>query len=93
MHLYRDNLLYLPIENEIVFMNRQSFLYKVYDLYYDGFRHMRLGRTLWTVILIKLFIIFVVLKLFFFPNFLKEHAKDGDKAGYVAGEMIERMNK
>ena len=50
---------------------------------------MRLGRTLWAIILIKLFIIFVVLKLFFFPNFLKTHAA-GDEAGYVATELTDR---
>ena len=70
-------------------MQKDSFLYKVYNLYYDGFRHMRLGRTLWAIILIKLFIIFAVLKVFFFPNFLKQHAK-GDEAGYVATELVER---
>ncbi len=70
-------------------MNKSSFLYKVYDLYVDGFRHMRLGKTLWAIILIKLFVIFVVLKLFFFPNFLKQNAK-GDEAGYVATELIDR---
>jgi hypothetical protein len=70
-------------------MRKDSFLYRVYDLYADGFRSMRLGRTLWVIILIKLFIIFVVLKLFFFPNFLKTHAGD-DKAGYVAGSLVER---
>ena len=70
-------------------MQKDSFLYKVYDLYYDGFRSMRLGRTLWVIILIKLVIIFVVLKLFFFPDFLKQNAK-GDEAGYVATELTER---
>ena len=70
-------------------MQKDSFLYRVYNLYYDGFRHMRLGRTLWAIILIKLFIIFAVLKVFFFPNFLKQHAK-GDEAGYVATELVER---
>ena len=72
-------------------MQKDSFLYKVYNLYYDGFRHMRLGRTLWAIILIKLFIIFAVLKVFFFPNFLKQHAK-GDEAGYVATELVDRAN-
>ncbi|MCR5578109.1 MAG: DUF4492 domain-containing protein [Prevotella sp.] len=72
-------------------MNKRSFLYRVYDLYVDGFRHMRLGKTLWAIILIKLFIIFVVLKLFFFPNFLKQHAK-GDEASYVATELVERAS-
>ena len=43
-------------------MRKDSFIYRVFDLYYDGFRHMKLGRTLWAIILIKLFIIFVILK-------------------------------
>ena len=68
-------------------MRKDCFLYRVFDLYYDGFKNMKLGRTLWAIILIKLFIIFVVLKLFFFPNFLKEHA-NGDEAGYVATKLL-----
>lgn len=71
-------------------MNKQSFFYKVYDLYYDGFRHMKLGRTLWAIILIKLFIMFAILKVFFFPNFLKEHAPQGGESDFVATEMIDR---
>ena len=70
-------------------MKKDNFTYRVFDLYYDGFRNMRLGRTLWAIILIKLFIIFAILKVFFFPNFLKEQAK-GDEAGYVATELVER---
>ena len=73
-------------------MNRKGFLYRVYDLYADGFRHMTLGRTLWAVILIKLFIIFAILKVFFFPNFLKEHAPEGGESDYVACEIIERAS-
>ena len=72
-------------------MAKENFLSKVFHLYYDGFRSMTLGKTLWVIILIKLFIIFVVLKLFFFPNFLKQHA-DGDEAGFVAGELVERAS-
>ena len=59
----------------------------IYRLYYEGFRDMRLGKTLWTVILIKLFIIFVVLKLFFFPDHLKQHAVGGDRATYVCSQL------
>ena len=70
-------------------MNKRGFFYRTFDLYYDGFRSMRLGKTLWAIILIKLFIIFVVLKLFFFRNFLKQHA-EGDEASYVATELTER---
>ena len=70
--------------------NEGGFLYRVFDLYYDGFRHMKLGRTLWAIILIKLFIIFVILKLFFFPNFLSRHAEKGQEADYVATELLHR---
>lgn len=73
-------------------MNRKSVLYRVYDLYADGFRSMKLGRTLWAIILIKLFIIFVILKLFFFPNFIKEHAEQGQESEFVATEMIDRVS-
>lgn len=69
-------------------MKKQGFFYKVYDLYYDGFRHMRLGRTLWTIILIKLFVIFVILKFFFFPNFIKQHADEGGEAEFVATQVL-----
>ena len=68
-------------------------LYKVYRFYIDGFRSMTVGRVLWTVILIKLVVIFLVLKLFFFPDVLKQKAGDGDRAGYVARELIERSHK
>ena len=59
----------------------------VWQFYYDGFRSMTLGRVLWTIILIKLFIIFVVLKLFFFPNYIKEHAEEGNEAEFVFREL------
>ena len=72
-------------------MRKDHFLYRVYDLYVDGFRHMRLGRTLWAIILIKLFIIFVVLKVFFFPNFLKQHAEKGGEADFVM-EQFEKVS-
>ena len=71
-------------------MRKDGLLYRAFDLYYDGFRHMTLGRTLWAVILVKLVIIFVVLKLFFFPNFIGQHAEDGEEANFVAGELMKR---
>lgn len=64
----------------------------MFDLYYDGFRSMKLGRTLWAIILIKLFVIFVILKLFFFPNFLKTHAAKGEEPDFVASEVIDRAS-
>ena len=77
----------MPQKFSTIYMAKESFLSKVFHLYYDGFRSMTLGKTLWAIILIKLFIIFVVLKLFFFPNFLKQHA-DGNEAEYVATQLL-----
>ena len=69
-------------------MTKNSFFYKVYDLYADGFRHMTLGRTLWTIIIIKLVVIFAILKVFFFPNFIKQHAEEGQEAEFVATQVL-----
>ena len=74
-------------------MGKTSFLYRVFDLYYDGFKHMTLGRTLWAVILVKLFIIFLILKLFFFPNFIKQNAPEGKEAEFVEQQIMKRTGE
>ena len=58
-------------------------LKRIYHFYAEGFRNMTWGKTAWLVIFIKLFIFFIILKIFFFPNFLKEkynltHLSTGD---------------
>ena len=55
-------------------------LRKVIRFYVEGFREMTVGRTLWAIILIKLFILFAVLKVFL-PDLLA--AKSPRKAGCV----------
>lgn len=71
-------------------MAKDGFWYRAFHLYYDGFHSMTLGKTLWTVILVKLFIMFAILKVFFFPNFLSSHAEKGGEADFVASELIDR---
>jgi len=71
-------------------MPKTNFLHKVFHLYYDGFRNMTLGRTLWAIILIKLFIMFAILKVFFFPSFIGQHADEGDEPEFVASQMLDR---
>ena len=72
-------------------MRKDCFLYRAFDLYYDGFRHMTLGRTLWAIIIVKLVIIFAILKVFFFPDYIGEHAEKGGEAEFVATEMAGRQ--
>lgn len=63
---------------------------RIWHFYYDGFRNMSWwGRKVWIIIIIKLFIIFAVLKLFFFPDFLKSNfSNDKDRSEYVMDQLI-----
>ncbi len=61
----------------------------IFRFYRDGFRQMTLGRTLWAIILLKLVVIFVVLKGFFFPDFLRGTPEE--KGGTVASELTQRL--
>ncbi|MHB8123693.1 MAG: DUF4492 domain-containing protein [Desulfuromonadaceae bacterium] len=57
---------------------------QLYLFYREGFRSMVVGRTLWKIIILKLFIMFAVLKIFFFPNYLKTNfSTERDRAGHV----------
>lgn len=66
-----------------------AFMRRVADLYVDGFRSMTVGRKLWAPIIIKLILLFGVMKLFFFPNILNErYDNDADKAAAVRTQLI-----
>ena len=65
-------------------------LSKVYAFYRDGFRSMTVGRSLWLLILIKLFVVFVLLKGLFFPNFLGQFKSGQERNDYVRKQLIER---
>lgn len=70
-----------------------GFWARVVDLYADGFRSMTLGKTLWLIIAIKLFVFFVIIKVLFFPNFLSSMSSDDEgKAQYVRQQMVDRAH-
>ena len=64
-------------------MTNRNPIYRVYRFYADGFRAMTLGRTLWAVVLLKLLIMFGILKLFFFPDTLGGFENERQKGDYV----------
>jgi len=65
-------------------------LKNIFQFYYQGFRSMTVGRRLWVIIILKLIVMFFILKLFFFPNFLKTKFKtDQARSNYV----IEQLTK
>ena len=70
---------------------RKGFWARAVDLYVDGFRSMTVGKTLWLIIAIKLFIFFVIIKILFFPNFLSSKSdNDEGKAQYVREQLLDR---
>ncbi len=62
--------------------------YKIYRFYRDGFKKMTVGKTLWKIIFIKLIVMFAVLKVFFFPNYLKTNfSTDQQRADHVIHQL------
>lgn len=65
-------------------MSQHSFFRKAVSMYVDGFRDMTVGKRLWALILIKLALLFLVFRLFFFPDLLEEnYDNDTDRAQAV----------
>lgn len=58
---------------------------RIINFYIDGFRNLdKVSIKLWIIIGIKLFIMFAILKLFFFPDFLNSRFDtDKEKSEYV----------
>jgi hypothetical protein len=65
-------------------------LNRLFFFYYEGFRNMSLwGRKVWIIILIKLFIMFAILKIFFFQDFLnRKYDNDKQRSEYVLEQII-----
>jgi len=74
-------------------MMKNSYPARIVRFYLDGFRRMTLGKTLWKLIIIKLIIMFAILKLFFFPDFLaKNFDTDQQRADHVFSQLRDRQS-
>ncbi len=72
-------------------MTTPAIFHKLYIFYRDGFKNMTIGKTLWIIVLVKLFIMFFVLRIFFFPNFLKSNFNDDkSRSNHVGQELIDK---
>ena len=71
-------------------MKIKTIPYNIFRFYYNGFKSMTVGKKLWLIILIKLFVMFLVFKLFFFPNYLNTHFKTNEeKSQYVIEQLTQ----
>lgn len=65
---------------------------KIWRFYADGFRSMTVGRQLWALILVKVALLFLVFKLFFFPDLLeRDYGSDPERAEAVRSSLLERQ--
>lgn len=65
-----------------------NILTRVARFYLDGFRGMTVGRQLWALIIIKVLILFGILKIFFFPDVLGNATPEGSSKGETAKAII-----
>ena len=68
-----------------------SLFFRVFRFYRDGFRAMDVGRTLWIVIVVKLIVIFAMLRLLFFAPALGG-MDSSERAATVMERMTERVD-
>lgn len=65
-------------------------LKSVWNFYYEGFRDMTVGRSLWLLIIIKVIVIFGIIKFFFFPDILqRDFETDEQRADHVRKELTQ----
>jgi hypothetical protein len=56
----------------------------IYLMYYEGFKNMKVGRTLWKLIFIKLAVILIFLKYFVHDtNFKTQYTTQEEKINFV----------
>jgi len=61
--------------------------------YIDGFRQMKVGKKLWLLIGIKLLILFGIMKVFFFPNYLKTTYHDDEARSQYLMEHLTKEKR
>ena len=66
-------------------------LNRIFYFYLDGFRSMTVGKRLWLIILVKLFVMFAILKIFFFQDYLgSKFDSDKEKSEYVLEQLTKK---
>lgn len=61
----------------------------IYNFYRDGFKNMTWGRQLWWIILLKLILLFLVLRVFFFKPVLAGKS-EVQKIEHVSEQLIKQ---
>lgn len=62
-------------------------------IYIDGFKNMTTGKVLWKIIAFKFVAFILIMKVFFFPNFLKTNFSTDDERSQHVLENLTQGNK
>ena len=68
-------------------MDVRNTITNIWKFYADGFRNMTWGRTLWWLILLKVVVLFLVLRMFFFHPVLGGKTEE-QKIEHVGKELM-----
>lgn len=70
----------------------KNYLLSIWEFYRDGFREMTWGKPLWILIFLKVIVLFLVLRLFFFEPVLAGKT-DEQKIEHVGNQLTEKHLK
>ena len=70
-------------------MKIKNTITSIWNFYRDGFRNMTWGRPLWGLIFLKVIILFLVLRLFFFQPILAGKSEE-EKINHVGTELTQQ---
>lgn len=63
----------------------------IWNFYVEGFRNMTWGRQLWWLILLKVVMLFALLRAFFFTPVLSGKS-ESERSDYVGEQLLEAEN-
>lgn len=70
-------------------MKSENVVQRIWKFYLSGFRDLsNWGKQVWIIILVKLFIMFVILRIFFFPDFLKSNYNTDEERSEHVMEIL-----
>ena len=71
-----------------MFMGKIRNVSDFFGMYVEGFKNLTWGKPLWIIILVKLFIMFAIVRVFLFPNILNSRFHtDKEKSEHVLREL------
>ena len=70
------------------FVLKSNIFKNIFYLYIDGFKNMKTGKLLWKIIAFKFIVFILIMKVFFFPNFLNTNfTTDEQRSSHVLNNL------